>query len=705
MQKEISHKFILDTLIENVPHAIFWKDTDFIFRGCNREFARQFGFEKSSDIIGKKDSDFSFTSQMRKKYRHDDENVLKSIAILNYEEEQRQPDGKIKTLLVSKTPLFSKNKKIIGILGIYADITKLKEQEKELIKANRLAQISNKSKSEFIANVSHDIRTPLAGMTGVVQDLLNITKETKKELARKDANTVKKISSLTKKLTDCIEDHSHLLMNATHQLLQLCNEILEVTRLENGISSKPPEVFDLHALAKNNIELLTPVALNKKIRLTADIDKGLPRYFIGLKDYTNRIFLNVLSNALKFTKKGYVKLKILHLKNNSKKHKNNVAVQIMVEDTGIGIPEDKFDVIFENFSRLTPSYQGLYKGSGLGLYTVKRYVESMNGHIEVESRVGEGACFKITLPFVVSDKVPKPNKSTKFLPEAVITDSNKISSRAFIHKKSKPGKETAHVLLVEDSPIVAMALNIALKPLNCFVDVARNGQEAVDKATKNRYDLILMDVGLPDFSGVEATKKIRSLRDKEKANIPIIAVTGHATDPERAKECLDAGMQETLPKSVSTVELEAIFQRYVPSKAKPGSEEETHTSNHYGIDKTIFDMEASVKLLGSEKAAWHMLDTVCQDMPLDVKEIKDAQKRGDVKKLKELLHKIRGGLHFFKVPQVEAVVIELNESVKTKPLLEIKALFTQFYLATETLFKTYRVMKRKNKQSLATTPR
>lgn len=231
-----------------------------------------------------------------------------------------------------------------------------------------------------------------------------------------------------------------------------------------------------------------------------------------------------------------------------------------MEDTGIGIPNDKFDEVFKHFSRLTPAYEGLYEGTGLGLYTVKKYVEAMKGTIEVASEIGVGTCFTVTLPFIISDhevQTKKPiNSSTLIKPE--------LNKTGLESQVAAPIKDTmASILVVEDSELAAIAVKFALKTFNCHTETAKNGMEAVQMAKNGKYDLILMDVGLPDFSGMEVAKKIRAFADPKKSQVPIIALTGHADNPEMRQQIIDAGIQDVISKPAQSQSLDIILQTYI----------------------------------------------------------------------------------------------------------------------------------------------
>ncbi len=301
------------------------------------------------------------------------------------------PNGKSLITIVSKRPIVDHGK-VVGVIGLFTDIT-------ELSQAKKRAEFASKAKSEFIANISHDLRTPITGMLGMMQDMLNTADQAKSSLS--DKNTLQDPSTL-KKLIETVQRDNNYLMTATEELLQLCNEVLEAVRLESGEVSDNAVSFCLQNIMQHNIELFQPTAHHKKLKLVYEIDQNIPTYLTGYRIYLSRVLLNLISNALKFTEKGTITVSVNPLDTNN--HVGETTkIQILVKDTGIGIPKDKFDTIFEHFSRLTPAYEGNYKGAGLGLYTVKRYIEAMKGNIYVESELEQGSCFIVTLPFIVAD--------------------------------------------------------------------------------------------------------------------------------------------------------------------------------------------------------------------------------------------------------------------------------------------------------------
>lgn len=296
-----------------------------------------------------------------------------------------RPNGEIRWIMDRGFPIYDNRGRCHGVTGVAMDITQEKEFEEHLRLAKEKAEVANQTKSALIANMSHDLRTPLTGMLGLIEELIDAA----------DSNREPK--QLVKK----IQRDAHSLFEATNSLLQLYNEILETVCLESGLSMAKEETFDLHQLIEKNLKLMFPAAQQKKLTLSCQIDKQIPPCFLGLRHCLDRCLLNLLSNALKFTKQGFVRL-IVEIDNEKPVSTNSIPLKISIKDSGIGIPSHQYDTLFEPFSRLTPSYQGHYQGAGLGLYFVKHYVAQMNASIQVESEVGKGSCFTITLPLIVA---------------------------------------------------------------------------------------------------------------------------------------------------------------------------------------------------------------------------------------------------------------------------------------------------------------
>lgn len=690
--------FQLKAIIDNLPGDVYWKNLEGVYLGINAhgiESLNRMGFNlEADDIIGKTDYDL-FGQETAELFRKNDLEIIQKGHKQSKEEITVSPSGERIIQISIKQPLKNPDGRIVGIVGNTVNITYLKKIEADLIIAKEQAESASRAKSEFIANMSHSIRTPLTGILGMTQDMLNIVNEASTSLQQLnlDKNALEEeCLTLINKLIQTVHQDSQMLMAATDELLNLCNEILEMVRLESDKPTDEAESFNLRELIEHNIELLLPVAKHKKLDLMYEINPDVPAYLHGFCNYLDRCLLNLISNALKFTEKGWVKITIKLLNVNSYHLGDQINLEIAVEDTGIGIPKDKFKVIFEHFSRLTSSYQGLYKGAGLGLYTVQQYVAAMAGEeVKVESEVGKGSRFILKLPFIVaghSDRI----KSSYRTPAMRVAKPIDI-----MPEKIDQAEALVSILIVEDSPIVAMGARANLKNFNCSIDVAANGSEGVKMAETGKYDLIFMDIGLPDFSGIEVARKIRASNIPKVAKVPIIALTGHACDAEKRQKALDVGMQVVLNKPASLSELKLVLEQYVFT---------SYTTMPMPIP-TFFVKEEPSTLTASEAVInWNdslnqwskdgafvceLLASMAEDLKLTKERLETGYKTLDIKALRSELHRVHGALHFIKLPQLEKAVFLFQKVLKAKTpdQMQLKKAYENMQKAIEAFWKEW----------------
>lgn len=366
---------MLSDIVTKVPGFVFWKDTDLKLIGCNDNFAKQVGLNHPDEIVGLTDHDLPWDAEQTKKFIRDDRDILHTgIPKINIEEKQRQLNGQDIFLLTSKVPLYDQDH-ISGVLGIYVDITAFKAAERALRAERDKAESANRLKSDFILNMQHDIRTPISGIYGMAELLAD--------------------SSAPMDIQANLTEMAH----AAKELLDYCNDILDFSQIEYGSRPVVQQPFSLRAIIHSVLRMETPAARLKKIRLSIRYGKSTPDIWLGDAYRIKRVLINLISNAIKFTAKGHVKI---HVQAEPPvKSQRQRVVQLTVRDSGIGIPADKMDYIYEKFSKLTPSNKGLYKGSGLGLKMVKQFVEEMGGDIAVNSQINQGTTFKVFLPLTL----------------------------------------------------------------------------------------------------------------------------------------------------------------------------------------------------------------------------------------------------------------------------------------------------------------
>ncbi|WP_156792800.1 PAS domain-containing sensor histidine kinase [Rickettsiella massiliensis] len=362
--------YTLNFILKNLPGSVYWKNKEGIYLGQNsyaKKLMHTLGF--SEVVLGKTDYDL-FPKLVADNFRETDLAVL-SGKILTTEETVTLPNGKKRIFLSSKIPLPDSSKNIVGVLGISIDITTRKHAEDALKLAKEKAELANQAKTEFLKNMRHDIRTPLSGIVGCAH------------LIQTQANNPKKVTGYATALVD-----------SSNALLEFLNKILESIQVATGEIPLLKKKFSLYKILDQVVRLNKPQADVKNLNLHFDYDENVPPYLLGDPIRIQRITLELVTNALKYTGKGEIKVST-HLIENKKRE---VIIELCVSDTGMGIPKDKHHEIYTRFTRLTPSYQGIYPGTGLGLSVVKQFMDELGGEIQLNSQPNQGSTFRCFIP-------------------------------------------------------------------------------------------------------------------------------------------------------------------------------------------------------------------------------------------------------------------------------------------------------------------
>ncbi|MEH0156854.1 response regulator [Limibacter armeniacum] len=383
-------------------------------------------------------------------------------------------------------------------------LSEIGTQNESLVRAKEEAELSAKAKQEFLANMSHEIRTPMNGVIGVA-DLLGET----------DLNTQQK------KYLDIIR-------NSADNLLVIINDILDLSKIESGKMVFEDGVIQLSRVIDTVIASCMPKLEAKKLQVNVEHDPDVPASIIGDAVRLNQILLNLFSNAIKFTIKGYVTLGYKLQDETS----DDVLLRFYVKDTGIGIPRDKFEAIFTSFTQATSDTTRKFGGTGLGLSISRQLVELQGGKMFLESELGKGSVFSFEL---------------KFKKQSEVTIDSVDEHAAVEQEKEVYATGKHKILLAEDNDVNQMLVVTLLNQWGYEVDVAENGKVAVEMLENNSYGLILMDVHMPEMDGYSATRKIRSMMKAPKNEVPIIAMTASALKGE-ADRCIAAGMDDYISK-------------------------------------------------------------------------------------------------------------------------------------------------------------
>ncbi|MBN2010018.1 response regulator [candidate division KSB1 bacterium] len=642
---------LLNVFMDTIPDNIYFKDTNLCFIRINQAFAKRLNLKNADEAIDKSDFDLYDREYAESTYQKQ-QNVMATRQLTTAELKKIYPDGKERWILNTEAPLLDAEGNVIGIFGVSKDISRRKQNEFELRKAKDEAESSSKSKSVFLANMSHEIRTPLNGVIGMTCLLLET-----------------RLNSEQFEYADSIK-------KSGESLLCLINDILDFSKIEAGQLSLESVDFDLRAVIENISDMVIHRIEQKGLEFHIHIQPDVPTLIIGDPGRLQQIIINLLGNAIKFTSRGEINIAV-RCKQMSP---TQVTLHCTISDTGIGIPTDQLNAIFESFIQADSSTTRKFGGTGLGLTISRQLVEMMKGDIWVESEPDKGSHFHFTAQFalhadayatstnetiqnmhivIVDDNatnriilqdmllsnecrvtmfedgqetlhylrnsndvdmlitdyhmpgmdgydVVKGVRSIsehKNLPIIILTsmgrnyDVQQLEDLGLVWTLTKPVKmqqlydtmmvaagrsqqlkravsgtaktldeciiglknlgEHAHILLVEDNKINQRVAQALLTKVGLPLDIADDGIQAIEAMKKNSYDLILMDVQMPNMDGFTATREIRKTLGQRE--IPIIAMTAHAMKGDKER-CLAAGMNDYIEKPIN---LDKLFKTLV----------------------------------------------------------------------------------------------------------------------------------------------
>jgi len=455
---------------------------------------------------------------------------------------------------------------------------RIRQRTQELEKAMHGALAASQAKSEFLANISHELRTPMNGLLGMLDLVLD--------------------SPVGGEQREQVE----IAQRCAYSLLDLLNDILDLSKIEAGRMILEQVPFDLRSVAEDCVRAQSAKAQQKGVELRYEY-AGEVTNVTGDPLRLRQIVANLLSNAIKFTEKGSVNVR----QSVSAAADGKLNMVLDVIDTGAGIPAEKVPLIFDKFTQADSSISRKYGGTGLGLAITKRLVELQGGLIRVESRVGRGSTFTVEIPF---ETAPAAEPAVEPLSE---------------QRAAVPAAKQVRLLLVEDNAVNQRVVLAMLRKKNYAIDVANNGQEALDKLERatEPYNLILMDVQMPVLDGLETTRAIR--RNNKWDYLPIIAMTAHAMIGDRER-CLQAGMNAYISKPVQQAGLIAVIEQYLASGTGQATAPQVS-----GVERIL-----TAKLMQEDRAlVSEMLRLFLEVAPERLEKLETAAARGDAQTLSE----------------------------------------------------------------------
>ena len=470
------------------------------FLDCNDAGAKILGYDSRDDLIGRSAIDIFFDLDDKTVA---DQKMAQSGTASNQEIRVRRKDGSTAWVMANTTMLSGSTE--TEIEGTFVDITPLKQAEEQMRLAKEAAEAANRAKSEFLANISHEIRTPMNGVIGMI-DL-----------------------ALDTDLTPEQRDYLATIKSSSAALLEIINDILDFSKIEARKLELERVPFSVEELVRTTVKEFSVQARNKQLSLQCDFSTDLPDLSIGDPVRVRQILMNLVGNAVKFTDQGEIMVRVVRLVDDT--------LQFSVRDTGIGVSPEKQKSIFEAFVQADTSSTRQYGGTGLGLAIVSQLVGLMQGRIWLESKPGVGSTFYFTARFGTA---------------TAAAIAHEIQPREE-HAKTQPARKL-HILIADDNPINQRLARSLLAKQGHSTMAVGSGREALAALQLQDFDLILMDVQMPDLDGFEATKAIRAQERTSKKHLPIVAMTAHAMSGDRER-CLAAGMDSYVTKPVDATKL------------------------------------------------------------------------------------------------------------------------------------------------------
>ncbi len=514
-----------------------------------------------------------------------------------------------------------------GFFGIAFDITDHKKLEQELQRNLSVAQETQKVKEQFLANMSHEIRTPIHGIMSLTNLLLNT------------------------ELSDDQNTYLNAVKKSADNLLVIINDILDLSKMEAEKMTFESTIFSLNEVILTTCELFRPKAGEKGLKMESDITPNLPRFVKGDPTRLSQIVNNLVNNAIKFTNEGSVTI-TCNVKDANEKCS---MVEFSVTDTGIGIPKEKISTVFELFTQASDDINRKFGGTGLGLSIVKKLVELQGGLIDVSSEIDKGTTFTFSIPFD--------------LPEAYELES-------MMEAETDTGEEINNgirILIVEDNDINRLVINKLMKDWDVEIHNAVNGEDAIKRIKAEDFDVVLLDIEMPVMNGYQCIREIRTSLPEGKCNIPVMAMTAHATKEEREK-CLNLGMNDYLSKPFDPEDLKAkinaltgIAQQAITAEPLTENFAEVATEEAPRITNLDYVRELSED---NDEFFREFLELFINTTPETLENLNRSIKASDWEGVRQAAHKMKPSLNYLGMTTTRETAVKVEEYAKEKKNVE-----------------------------------
>ncbi len=598
----------LNAIMENSTALIYIKNLEGKYVMINQRFKTFFGLT-DEQVIGHTDFEIT-TEKLAVYFKETDARVIQTHRPLETEEYIETPWG-FRNLLIQKFPLLAKDGTLMGVSGIATDITDKTELQKQTAAALEKAETAQQIQEQFLANMSHEIRTPMNGIQGMTRLLLETP------------------------LSDEQKRFTNIISRSLNNLVVIVNNVLDFSNLKTGKLVLDSFVFDLSETLEEVKKYIAYPLSAKKLSFRLSVEPGVPQKVKGDSFRLKQILSNLLGNAIKFTEAGEIGVEV----SLTSKTETEVCILFRIRDTGIGIPKDKQQTVFESFAQAGKNISSGYGGAGLGLTISKGLVEIQGGQIGVESEPGKGSVFSFSIPFGIAG-------------EQELSSDSKADFTTLLKGKK--------ILVVEDNAINQRLIEFVLKKVNIVPDLAANGKEAIALCEKNRYDLAIMDLQMPVMDGYETTEYIRQVM---KLDMPIIAMTATALreDQEHSER---VGMNDFMLKPFDFNDLYARLVRLLYQVEVKHTETETNSS----AKENLFNLSI-LHELDDPGSVLEVLGLFLSNTPGDIEALSKVAGENNQPEIYRLAHKLKSAVAMIQSERLTGLLktIEINAKNNTNP--------------------------------------